>query len=219
MRVRLWAQRTELTLGPVRFLNAVVNWPTYSPNAFVRGGSIFFSASSPEAFDATCVLDVFAHEIGHTLYGHFRYWGESGAVAEHVCDVLGIAVRHHYDRDTGVSITWKFGSLYKNGSHMKDFLDPSRGTVAQARTMEGWIPSEADRGGVHAAGGVLNGVFARVCVRSGLESWGLPLEVWRRSARRAGTRITMRDFGRILVAEGGELSELVFDELERAGLG
>ena len=218
MRVRLWAERTAMTLGGVRFLPAVVNWPMESPNAYARKGTLYFSAATVEAFDATHCLDVFAHEVGHTLYGHFRYWDESGAVAEHVCDVIGISTRHHYDYDTGIEITWGFGAFYRDGSHLKDFLEPGAGRLAQPARMDQVAVYADDRGGVHAASGVLNRVFARVCTRAGLESWGVPLEVWRRSARRAGSRISMRDFGRILVAESGELSELVFDELAAVGL-
>ena len=60
----------------------------------------------------TRAIDVIGHELTHAVTEHtapLAYWGESGALNEHVSDVFGIMVKQWKQQEDAASADWLIG--------------------------------------------------------------------------------------------------------------
>jgi len=60
----------------------------------------------------TAALDVIGHEITHAVTEHttpLRYWGQSGALNEHVSDTFGIMIKQWKLKQDSASADWLIG--------------------------------------------------------------------------------------------------------------
>ena len=78
-------------------LRGVVHFGDDYPNAFWDGRRMTFGDGDGELFRRfTRSLDVIGHELGHGVIedeAALEYWGQSGALNEHIADVAGIMVK------------------------------------------------------------------------------------------------------------------------------
>ncbi len=131
----------------------------YNQFIFGRGGD--------DLNDFLEAFDVIGHEYCHAVVAHtanLDNGNESGALNEHVCDILGVGVESTI---LNKSYDFRIGEVVVQNSDkgLRDFLTPSQSASPQARTMNDvnfrygktCVPSETnDFCGVHYSNGVPN---------------------------------------------------------------
>ena len=73
---------------------------------------MIFGDGNDFIYNFTGSVDVIAHEIGHALTNHMcplEYSGQSGALNEHLSDVLGIMTRQMDKNQTAQEANWLIG--------------------------------------------------------------------------------------------------------------
>jgi Zn-dependent metalloprotease len=184
--------------------DVVVRYGEGCPNAFIHGKRIMLGMGDDVILtDFTKSLAIFAHEVGHWTNPKLRYRAQSGAVSEHLADVIGVCVqRAHLGADH-----WRVGSeLFVDGvSCLRDmanpgtaFDDPVLGRDQQVGHMSQVLGVEDNRGGVHYYSGVLSKAFTLFAEEVGDAA---ALAVWQRVRRRVGEFIDFDGFARIACAE------------------
>lgn len=130
-----------------------------------------FGANNNGLGNFTNHLDIIAHEFTHAVISHttkLKEEGQSGAIAEHLGDVFGLAIKHYYQPQ---SDPFAFGEnvvLSQTTSEtfaLRNLADPHKSYFRQPAHMEEY-PSEFDFGckpsldndfcGVHLINGILN---------------------------------------------------------------
>lgn len=186
LRVRDWAAAARDVLKRTEFPDAVVRFGNGYANAFFDGQYMVFGEGDGRAFgDFTSALDVFAHEFGHAVVAagpKLEYSGQSGALNEHLADVLGICV---CQRRSGRLNDWRLGEevFLKGGSAIRDMMNPGTAHQGdpQSDHMGGYVKTTSDNGGVHINSGIPNRAFALFTQALGEPSWETPLTVWRKA--------------------------------------
>jgi Zn-dependent metalloprotease len=107
--------------------------------------------------DQMISLDVYAHEIGHSFHKSqvdFVYGGQSGAIAEHFGDAMGIFISHW----SGVDLDWTIGEDCITGT-IRDVQNPPQGRDQFSEYLNDPIDEAHDWGGVHTNANILNKAF------------------------------------------------------------
>lgn len=132
-------------------------------------------------------LDVIAHEFTHAVVGttsNLEYVGQSGALNEHLADVFGEIVQHHYAPDSKpflIGETVLRGEAAQKAEALRDMRHPEKGLSVQPGKMSE-IPEEYKPGcvaspgndncGVHALSGIPNLVATKIIDALGWEASG-----------------------------------------------
>ncbi|MDQ2918112.1 MAG: M4 family metallopeptidase [Pseudomonadota bacterium] len=197
-------------------LDATVHYGRRYDNAFWNGQQMVFGDGDGDLFNRfTISLDVIAHELTHGVTGdeaRLVYLGQAGALNESISDVFGSLVKQYARRQSVVNADWLIGEgLFTSNVHgvalrsMKApgsaFDDPVLGRDPQPATMDGYVRTSADNGGVHTNSGIPNHAFYLVATTLGGYAWEKAGRIWYETLRdkRLKPTATFRQFARYTV--------------------
>jgi Zn-dependent metalloprotease len=210
-------------------LDATVHYGRRYDNAFWNGQQMVFGDGDGDLFNRfTISLDVIAHELTHGVTGDeakLVYLGQAGALNESISDVFGSLVKQYARRQTADQADWLIGEgLFTGHVHgvalrsMKApgtaYDDPVLGRDPQPATMDGYVHTSADEGGVHTNSGIPNHAFYLLAVHLGGHAWEKAGRIWYETLRdrRLKPTATFRQFARLTVMNAGHF----FGKAERA---
>lgn len=227
-RVRAFTEASEAVVGGGDFPDVVVRYGRGYANAFYNGRYLVFGQGDGEVFgDFTHALDVFAHERGHDVVSDgpgLVYSGQSGALNEHLADVMGIATAQYRQ---GIMDDWRLGQeLFLDGvSALRDMMNPGTaystellGDDPQPGHMMGYVHTDEDNGGVHINSGIPNKAFAVFCTNTGLRSWEEPMAVWLAAMGMAAQHTDFTAFAKMTVLCAGMHKQPLVDAWASVGI-
>ena len=195
-------------------LRGVVHFGEDYPNAFWDGRRMTFGDGDGELFlRFTKSLDVIGHELGHGVIedeAALEYWGQSGALNEHIADVAGIMVKQRKLGQRADQADWLIGAELRGDEFDGDALrsmkapgtaydDAVLGKDPQPAHWKDYVRTMDDNGGVHINSGIPNRAFYLLCTDLGGQSWGKPGRIWYDALRNREltTTATFRQFARL----------------------
>jgi len=174
-------------------LTVTVHYGRDYDNAFWDGEQLVFGDGDGEVFDRfTKPLDVTAHEFTHGVTqftAGLTYQGQSGALNESVSDVFASLAKQRALGQDAAQADWLIGQ----GLFMPDvkatalrsmlepgtaYDDPRLGRDPQVGSMDDYVDTEEDNGGVHLNSGIPNRAFALAARAIGGRSWEKAGQVW-----------------------------------------
>jgi len=179
-------------------LRGVVHFGEEYPNAFWDGRRMVFGDGDGEIFDRfTKSLDVIGHELGHGVIedeAALDYHGQSGALNEHVADVVGSMVKQRKLGHTAAEADWLIGADIRGPEFEGDALrsmkapgtafdDPKLGKDPQPAHHKDYVRTFEDNGGVHINSGIPNRAFYLLATALGGRSWEAPGHIWYHALR------------------------------------
>ncbi|MFJ8647299.1 M4 family metallopeptidase [Streptomyces sp. NPDC093546] len=174
-------------------LDATVHYSREYNNAFWNGEQMVFGDGDGRVFlDFTLAVDVIGHELAHgvTQYtANLAYFGQSGALNESMSDVFGSLVKQYALKQTAEQADWLIGAglLAKDvqGAALRSMKAPGTaydddvlGKDPQPATMDDYVHTGADNGGVHINSGIPNHAFYLVATRLGGNAWERAGRIW-----------------------------------------
>ncbi len=162
-------------------------------NAFWDGTQLVFGDGDGEIFDRfTKPVDVLGHELTHAVVEHtagLRYQGQSGALNESVSDVFGTCLKQWLLGQTVDQADWLVGAgLFRPGVRARGlrdlanpgtaYDDPRLGKDPQGASMDAYVETTDDNGGVHLNSGVPNRAFQLTATAIGGRSWEGAGAIW-----------------------------------------
>ncbi|MFB7497573.1 M4 family metallopeptidase [Streptomyces sp. NPDC056161] len=174
-------------------LLATVHYGEKYDNAFWNGEQMVFGDGDGELFlDFTIPVDVIGHELTHgvTQYtANLEYYGQSGALNESVSDVFGALIKQYALGQGTTQADWLIGAglLGPNvhGEALRSmkapgtaYDDPDLGKDPQPATMDDYVRTSRDNGGVHINSGIPNHAFYRVATALGGNAWERAGQIW-----------------------------------------
>jgi len=171
-----------------------MHFGTQYNNAFWNGRCFVFGDADQVFFRTFWIQDVCTHEAMHAVTEYvtqLQYLGQSGALNEHISDVLGICMVN-FLLPEGEQWKWVIGegiwTPQIQGKGLRTFTqepaydDPILGRDGQPKHMKDYVnlPSDKkhDMGGVHINSGILNHAFYSFVYRSGKKPFEEPLDIW-----------------------------------------
>ena len=169
-------------------LLGLVHYSRKYANAFWDGqGHMFFGDGDGQLFlRLTKSLDVIGHELTHgvTQYeSNFVYQGQSGALNESMSDVFGSLTKQYKKKQTAAKADWLIGNDVV-GPALKPALRSMKapGTAnkydKQPATMDDFVVTAADNGGVHINSGIPNQAFYVTATTLGGKAWERAGLIW-----------------------------------------
>jgi Zn-dependent metalloprotease len=202
-------------------LNSTVHYGRNFDNAMWNGKQMVYGDGDGKLFNRfTSCPDVIGHEFAHGVTqftARLEYQGQSGALNEHVSDVLGIMVKQYYYGTTARRSNWYIGEgLLGNAVRGKAvrsmkapgtaYDDPVLGKDPQPAHMKQYVSGADDNGGVHINSGIPNRAFCQAAMAIGGFAWVLVGYVWYRVVEtRLSPKAQFQDFANATVAVAGEL--------------
>ncbi|NGN69040.1 peptidase M4 family protein [Streptomyces sp. A7024] len=174
-------------------LDATVHYGEDYGNAFWDGERMVFGDGDGEIFlDFTIALDVIGHELTHgvTQYtANLEYFGQSGALNESMSDVFGSLIKQHVLGQTAENADWLIGAGLLaprvTGKALRSMKEPGTaydddvlGKDPQPATMDGYVRTSSDNGGVHINSGIPNHAFYLVAYELGGNAWERAGQLW-----------------------------------------
>lgn len=174
-------------------LDASVHYSTDYDNAFWDGERMVFGDGDNDHFNRfTIAIEVIGHELTHGVIDHeanLTYEGQPGALNESIADVFGSLVKQFSLKQTADQADWLIGKgLFTSKIHgealrsMKApgtaYDDPVLGKDPQPATMDGYVDSTDDNGGVHINSGIPNHAFYLAATSIGGYAWEKAGRVW-----------------------------------------
>lgn len=162
-------------------------------NAFFDGEQMVFGDGDGEIFlDFTVAIDVIAHELAHGLTqytANLSYYGQSGALNESVSDVFGSLVKQYTLGQTAEQADWLIGAgllaprvqgvaLRSMKAPGTAYDDDVLGKDPQPASMDDYIHTGDDNGGVHLNSGIPNRAFYLLATALGGSSWERAGQLW-----------------------------------------
>ncbi len=153
---------------------ATVHYGQDYDNAFWNGTQLVFGDGDKQVFDRfTKPIDVLGHELSHALTektAGLTYQGQSGALNESVSDVFGACVKQRELKQDAADADWLVGAgIFLPGvkgtalRSMKApgtaYDDPDLGKDPQVGSMDDYVQTTEDNGGVHLNSGIPNRAF------------------------------------------------------------
>jgi Zn-dependent metalloprotease len=174
-------------------LLATVHYGNGYDNAFWDGSRLVFGDGDGQIFNRfTASLSVIGHELSHgvTQYtGKLAYRGQSGALNESISDVFGALVEQHAGNQTADTASWLIGEgLFTDqveGRALRSMSAPGTaydddvlGKDPQPATMDGYVDTADDNGGVHLNSGIPNRAFFLAASAIGGHAWERAGRIW-----------------------------------------
>jgi Zn-dependent metalloprotease len=174
-------------------LLSTIHYAVAFDNAMWNGKQMVYGDGDGKLFNRfTIDLDIIAHELTHGVTQHdsaLEYYGQSGALNEHLSDAFGILVKQWVLGLSASQSDWLIGSgLLASGVHgvairsMKApgtaYNDPVLGRDPQPAHMRNYVTAADDNGGVHVNSGILNHAFYLAAVYIGGNAWLVVGQIW-----------------------------------------
>ncbi|WP_399065307.1 M4 family metallopeptidase [Streptomyces winkii] len=174
-------------------LDATVHYGRDYGNAFWDGERMVFGDGDGEVFrDFTLPVDVIGHELTHGVTQHtanLAYFGQSGALNESVSDVFGSLIKQYGLGQTADAADWLIGDgIFTDqveGTALRSMKAPGTaydddvlGKDPQPATMEDYVHTGSDNGGVHINSGIPNHAFYRLATELGGHAWERAGQIW-----------------------------------------
>ncbi|MFE0425168.1 M4 family metallopeptidase [Streptomyces sp. NPDC058953] len=174
-------------------LDASVHYDEEYGNAFWDGSQMVFGDGDGEIFlDFSIPVDVIAHELAHGLTqytANLEYFSQSGALNESVSDVFGALVKQYVLGQTAEQADWLIGegllapavtgvALRSMKAPGTAYDDDVLGKDPQPATMDDYVRTGRDNGGVHINSGIPNHAFYLLATELGGKSWERAGQIW-----------------------------------------
>lgn len=174
-------------------LLATVHYGERYDNAFWNGERMVFGDGDGEVFGSfTGAVDVIGHELAHGLIQstvNLEYQGQSGALNESVADVIGSLAKQHALGQSADEADWLVGvGIFTDkvqGEALRSLKAPGTaydddvlGKDPQPATMDGYVETSEDNGGVHINSGIPNHAFYLAATAIGGNAWEGAGQVW-----------------------------------------
>ncbi|HEX2046737.1 MAG TPA: M4 family metallopeptidase [Acidimicrobiales bacterium] len=193
----------------------LVHYSTNYANAFWDGqGHMFFGDGDGQLFRRlTKSLDVIGHELTHGVTqfeSNFVYQGQSGALNESMSDVFGSLVRQYAAKQTAGKADWLIGADVVGPTlepALRSMKAPGQANKydKQPASMDDFVNTAADNGGVHINSGIPNHAFYVAATTLGGKAWERAGHIWYDSLRDEKIKPTsgFRAFARATVRQAG----------------
>ncbi|WP_409472198.1 M4 family metallopeptidase [Streptomyces sp. HC307] len=174
-------------------LDATVHYDEQYNNAFWNGEQMVFGDGDGEIFlDFTIPIDVIGHELAHgvTQYtANLTYFGQPGALNESVSDVFGSLIKQYTLGQTAAEADWLIGAGLLaprvSGVALRSMKAPGTaydddvlGKDPQPGTMDDYVSTGRDNGGVHINSGIPNHAFYLAATALGGHAWERAGQIW-----------------------------------------
>ncbi|GAA0035390.1 MULTISPECIES: M4 family metallopeptidase [Brevibacterium] len=202
-------------------LIASVHYGKDYDNAFWDGRLLVFGDGDGEVFEGfTGSVSIIGHELSHGVITHtadLEYFDQSGALNEHCADVFGALTEQHAASQNAEDATWLIGAgIFTEavtGKALRSMIAPGTaydddvlGKDPQPDSMDGFVTTESDNGGVHLNSGIPNRAFALAATTVGGPAWETVGQVW--YGVLTGPEITSKtgfsEFADLTIAEAAE---------------
>jgi Zn-dependent metalloprotease len=203
-------------------LNATVHFGKLYDNAFWDGTQMVFGDGDGEVFERfTKSLSVIGHELAHGVTQYSAglvYRNQAGALNESMSDVFGALVEQYVKNQSTAEASWLIGEgLFTSqveGQALRSMKAPGTaydddvlGKDPQPDSMESYVRTSADNGGVHINSGIPNRAFYLLAEQLGGNAWDCPGRIWYETLTGGSlpTGATFRIFARATAAAATEL--------------
>ncbi|MEB3964403.1 M4 family metallopeptidase [Streptomyces kunmingensis] len=175
-------------------LDATVHYGEKYDNAFWDGSRMVFGDGDGELFlDFTIPVDVIGHELTHGVTQHtanLEYYGQSGALNESVSDVFGSLIKQYALGQSADEADWLIGAgllgpAVDRGEALRSMKAPGTaydddvlGKDPQPATMDDYVKTSQDNGGVHINSGIPNHAFYQLATDLGGNAWERAGKIW-----------------------------------------
>ncbi|MFB6825691.1 M4 family metallopeptidase [Streptomyces virginiae] len=174
-------------------LDATVHYDEDYNNAFWDGRQMVFGDGDGDLFlDFTVSVDVIGHELTHgvTQYtANLTYRGQPGALNESMSDVFGSLIKQYSLEQTAEQADWLIGAgllgpdvtgvaLRSMKAPGTAYDDDELGKDPQPATMDDYVNTHSDNGGVHINSGIPNHAFYIVATELGGKAWERAGQIW-----------------------------------------
>ncbi|OQR61337.1 peptidase M4 family protein [Streptomyces maremycinicus] len=223
-------------------LDATVHYDEGYNNAFWNGEQMVFGDGDGEIFvDFTNSIDVIGHELTHgvTQYtANLTYNGQPGALNESMSDVFGSLIKQYSLGQTAAEADWLIGAGLLapavTGTALRSMKAPGTaydddvlGKDPQPATMDEYVRTGRDNGGVHINSGIPNHAFYLAATALGGYAWEKAGQIWYDvlTGGELGERAFFTDFAKLTVkaarerfGSGGEELQAVEKAWEQVGV-
>ncbi len=193
----------------------LVHYSTNYANAFWDGqGHMFFGDGDGNLFHRlTKSVDVIGHELTHGVTqfeANLVYQGQSGALNESMSDVFGALTTQYAKKQTADKADWLIGADVV-GPALRPALRSMKapGTAnkydKQPASMDDFVSTAADNGGVHINSGIPNRAFYVTATTLGGKAWERAGRIWYDSLRDEKIKPTsgFKAFARATIRQAG----------------
>jgi Zn-dependent metalloprotease len=203
-------------------LDATVHYGELYDNAFWNGNQMVFGDGDGEIFQRfTKSLSVIGHELAHGVTQYtaaLAYRNQAGALNESISDVFGALVEQYAKKQTAAEASWLIGQgLFTDavqGAALRSMKAPGTaydddvlGKDPQPDSMDKYVRTTADNGGVHINSGIPNRAFSLVALELGGNAWEAPGQIWYNTLT-SGSLPATCTFGRFAKATVASAEEL-----------
>ncbi len=172
---------------------ATVHYEQDYDNAFWDGTQLVFGDGDGTVFGRfTKPVDVLAHEFTHAVTqftANLTYEGQSGALNESISDAFGSCVKQRLARQLATEADWLIGegifmpsvqgqALRSMKAPGTAYDDPTLGKDPQVGSMDDYVQTTDDNGGVHMNSGIPNRAFSLAATTIGGDSWEGAGRIW-----------------------------------------
>ncbi len=224
-------------------LSGTVHYDQNYDNAYWDGTQMVFGDGDGELFNRfTISVDVIGHELTHGVTENeagLVYLRQPGALNESISDVFGSLVKQYASQTSAADADWLIGegllsdnvqgvALRSMKAPGTAYDDPNLGKDPQPATMDGYVVTSQDNGGVHINSGIPNHAFYLAAVEIGGYAWEKAGRIWYETLRsprmfpRLGFRgfasLTSRTAARLYGGQSAE-AKAVRDAWKAVGLG
>jgi hypothetical protein len=216
-------------------VSATVHYERNYDNAFWDGTQLVFGDGDGEVFERfTKPVDVLAHELSHALTEHtagLQYQGQSGALNESVSDVFASCLKQRVLGQDAAGADWLIGEgIFLPGIQGKAlrsmsepgtaYDDPKIGRDPQVGSMDDYVETTDDDGGVHINSGIPNRAFHLAAASIGGSAAEGAGRIWY-DALTSGAITATTDFAgfaEAVIAAAGEHTDAVADAWQQVGV-
>jgi len=172
---------------------ATVHFDNAYDNAFWNGEQLVFGDGDGVYFQRfTSPVDIIGHEFTHAVTqftAGLTYQGQSGALNESMSDVIGISLKQRLAGQSAAEADWLIGEGIFTATvqgvalrSMKDpgsaYDDPNLGKDPQVGSMDDYVDTTEDNGGVHTNSGIPNKAFYLAATAMGGNAWDGAGKIW-----------------------------------------